>query len=196
MSPDATVDTSPASRRRGLREHALPLGWGFAEATLFFVVPDVLLTWRAVDRPRRGFAACGPALLGAIAGGAATWAWGRADPAGARAAMEVLPGIGAELVRSVRADLASHGLGALLLAPLRGVPYKLYALEQGAASGSLPAFLLASVPARLLRFLAVTGLAAAARAGPLRSVSLRARRALHLVAWSAFYAAYLAIMGG
>lgn len=40
--------------------------WGFAEATLFFLVPDVLLIWIAVQRTRReALVACAFALGGA-----------------------------------------------------------------------------------------------------------------------------------
>ena len=49
---------------------AIAAAWGLAEATLFFIVPDVLLTWLAGFRPRlvwRAVAAClGGALLGGL----------------------------------------------------------------------------------------------------------------------------------
>jgi hypothetical protein len=43
--------------------------WGLAEATLFFVVPDVLLTWLAAFRPRVACKAVVACLAGALAGG-------------------------------------------------------------------------------------------------------------------------------
>jgi hypothetical protein len=54
----------------------------------------------------------------------------------------------------VRAGYARHGAAALLVGPLSGIPYKLYAVE---APGrlALTTFLLVSVPARLER-LAIT----------------------------------------
>jgi hypothetical protein len=44
--------------------------WGLAEATLFFIVPDVWLTLITVWSPRKALIACLFALLGALAGGA------------------------------------------------------------------------------------------------------------------------------
>jgi membrane protein YqaA with SNARE-associated domain len=45
--------------------------WGFAEATLFFIVPDVLLSIIAVRRGRRpAWIAMAWTIAGAIAGGA------------------------------------------------------------------------------------------------------------------------------
>ena len=38
--------------------------WGFAEATLFFVIPDVLLSYVALSRLRPALKACGFATLG------------------------------------------------------------------------------------------------------------------------------------
>ena len=77
--------------------------WGFAEATLFFIVPDVWLTLIAV---RRGLvpalAACGWALAGALAGGLAMYAWGVFDSAAARDVRQ--PSVPALLVLS-KSDL-------------------------------------------------------------------------------------------
>jgi hypothetical protein len=38
--------------------NAIALIWGFAEATLFFVVPDVWLTLAGRDKFHRGLVAC------------------------------------------------------------------------------------------------------------------------------------------
>jgi membrane protein YqaA with SNARE-associated domain len=170
--------------------------WGFAEATLFFVVPDVLVSWVALDRPRRALVACLVATAGALAGGTASFAWGRADHASARAAMEALPGISPALADRVEADLAERGLVALVVGPARGVPYKLYAAAWGANGGDLLPFLAVSVPARLARFAAIALLAAGLRAIVFARRSLATCRAIHVVAWVAFYAWYFLAMAG
>jgi len=46
------------------------LVWGFAEATLFFFVPDILITRIALADLRRALWACFWSLLGAVSGGA------------------------------------------------------------------------------------------------------------------------------
>lgn len=38
--------------------------WGFVEATFFFVMPDVYLSWLALDRPRLALLACFCVLTG------------------------------------------------------------------------------------------------------------------------------------
>jgi membrane protein YqaA with SNARE-associated domain len=190
---DRALFGTPPPRRHWI----LPAGaWGFAEATLFFIVPDVLLTWIAIQRPNRALAACVIATVGALAGGAVTFAWGRADHVSARAAMEALPGISPALADRVEADLAERGLVALVVGPARGVPYKLYAAAWGANGGDLLPFLAVSVPARLARFAAIALLAAGLRAIVFARRSLATCRAIHVVAWVAFYAWYFLAMAG
>src|SRR3546814_4475619 len=49
--------------------HAISLLWGFAEATVFFVVPDVWISRRALSSWRAALRSCGFALAGALVGG-------------------------------------------------------------------------------------------------------------------------------
>ena len=176
------------------RDHWIASAWGLAEATLFFFVPDVFLTWGALERPKRACVACGFALAGALVGGAAMFAWGGADAESARAALDALPGIRPDMIADVRADLAEYGPVALFTGPPRGVPYKIYAVEWGALGGGLAGFLLQSVPARLLRFLLAVVIASLVRRRVLARLSLRACRAVHVAIWVAFYAWYFYVM--
>jgi len=43
--------------------------WGLAEATCFFIVPDVLLSFIALRRLRTALLCCGLALAGALLAG-------------------------------------------------------------------------------------------------------------------------------
>ena len=61
--------------------NGLAASWGAAEATLFFIVPDVLLSRMALQDRRRALQACLWALAGALAGGTLVWMLGYADPA-------------------------------------------------------------------------------------------------------------------
>ena len=74
--------------------------------------------------------------------------------------------------------------------PLGGVPYKIYAAQAHAAQVGLASFLLASIPARLGRFLAVTIIAPKVikRLGPKRST--KQNMAILLAAWAVFYVFY------
>ena len=165
----------------------LAFAWGFAEATFFFFVPDVVLSFLALRGVPMALRASVAALLGALIGGAAMYAWGSAAAPSARAFLTYIPGIHADLVSSVNGQIAAEGWLAVLLGPVRGTPYKIYAIEWGAAHGSLLTFLAVSVPARYIRFLGSTLLAGAFRQW-LRPWFLA-------LLWIVFYAFYFAKFG-
>jgi len=129
------------------------LAWGLAEATCFFIVPDVLLSLIATRRLRSAFHASLAALAGALLGGAIMVAFGARAPEAARTFLDRVPAIGPSMIATVQTALDRHGAWAAMAGPLGGIPYKIYAVEWGARHGALAAFLLVSIPARYLRFL-------------------------------------------
>lgn len=169
--------------------------WGFAEATLFFLVPDIWLTGLAVARGlRSAVISCGAALVGALAGGIVMYHWGAMDPAGALAAVDAVPAISPAMLTDVRQGLEQQGIVALFLGPLVGIPYKAYAVQvAGAGIGTGP-FLTASVGARLTRFVVLAVVAAGISRLLEGFIARRARLHLLLAAWTLFYAVYFAIM--
>ena len=175
--------------------HAIALLWGFAEATLFFIVPDVWTSAVGLERLRRGLVACLWALFGALAGGLVMYLWGRLDSASALAWLDAVPGISPAMLARVETELEAFGLRALFLGPLEGTPYKIYAVEAAASGVPLAAFLLVSIPARLLRFVAVTALAHGLARLFFARFSAAFRYAVLAVAWLLFYAAYFTAMG-
>lgn len=171
--------------------------WGFAEGTFFFLVPDIWLSYLTLSSPKRAFAASVPALLGALAGGAATYTWGRRLPAQeSRRLLASLPAISTSMVDTVETELA-RGLPAMVLGPLRGRPYKIYARTAGVRGDGMLPFLLWSIPARLPRFLLVTGGAALAVRGGRRILGNRPRleKLIFTAAWTAFYAWFFSTVG-
>ena len=166
--------------------------WGFAEATLFFIVPDVWLSLVAARSIRAGLRACAWALAGALAGGALMYGAAAAAPEAVRGAVRRVPAISAPMVEAVRSQLASRGLGAVLVGPAQGRPYKIYASEWGASRRGLGGFLAVSVPARLVRFLlSVVAAAALARLlAPWTRRRAAPERAVLLTLWSIFYLMY------
>ena len=170
--------------------------WGFGEATLFFIVPDVFLTIVALRDRQAALRCCAAAVAGALAGGLLFYLWGRADLSRATSALLSVPAIGPRMIEDVRNSLASNGLAALFLGPLKGTPYKIYAVVSGGMGLGLPAFLLVSVPARGIRFLAVTFAVSWISRGPLAAWPLRRKKTLAIALWAAFYAAYFALVRG
>ncbi|MBD2765810.1 hypothetical protein IEE91_11545 [Kocuria sp. cx-455] len=140
-----------------LRDYAVAAAWGFAEATAFFIVPDVWLSAVAMRSTKRGLQCVASATTGAVLGGAVTHLWGaRTDAARSARALATLPAVSPAMVRRVENDYAANGYQSLLTGPLRGTPYKIYARTNGLLGRSLPRFLLWSVPARAPRFILVT----------------------------------------
>jgi membrane protein YqaA with SNARE-associated domain len=76
----------------GLGALALLFAWGFAEATVFFVVCDVAVSWIAVRRGlRSGVVAALVAAAGAVLGIVLLHGWALRDPAAALALVDGCP---------------------------------------------------------------------------------------------------------
>lgn len=193
------------------RHHGVAFGWGIAEATVFFVVPDLWTSYLSLGRARRGFTTTASATAGALVGGAALYRWASRAPADRSADLATrVPAINAQMVASVDAQLERYGLPALMIGPFTGTPYKLYARSAGVQGLPLRRFLAWSVPARMTRFVLVTGvvgaLAEGARriglSGPGRGLARipgvtahGAERAVFVVAWGGFYTWFFRSVG-
>ncbi len=167
--------------------------WGFAEATLFFIVPDVWLSIVALRDRRAALLACAAAVAGALTGGVVMYEWGSRDPASASAVLAAVPAVARPMIDAVRNSLASTGLLSLFVGPPTGTPYKIYAVQSGAMGASLPLFLLVSIPARGVRFLLVALAASWASRRPLASWTLFRKRVAAIALWVVFYATYFAV---
>jgi membrane protein YqaA with SNARE-associated domain len=176
------------------RTYALAAGWGLAEATLFFIVPDVHLSWVALRNYRRAMIACIWVTAAALLGGVLIWWLGAMDPEPVRAIFDWLPAIGPRMFEDVTEQLDTRGIGALFIGPLVGIPYKIYALEAAGAGFGLVTFLLVSIPARMMRFVVVTSVAAASGHYLGRLFSMRVLYGLHVALWIGFYAFYFSVM--
>lgn len=168
--------------------------WGFAEATLFFLVPDVVLSAIAIADWKLALWSCVAATAGAMAGGILMHRAGRHDKGRLRAIFLRVPGIGPSMLDRVAQQVAARGFLAVLLGPLYGTPYKLYAAEAGRRNMSLAGLMLMTVPARMLRFLAVTLLAAWLAHGVVPGLETATKYGAWAAAWTVFYAWYFRAM--
>lgn len=178
-----------------LRDHGIAGAWGFAEATFFFVVPDVWTSWVGLRRPKRALGTTVSALGGAMAGGAVTYWWGNKVAANtSRKALVKVPAVTDAMISDVEQEIAESGAASLLRGPTRGVPYKLYARAAGLQRTSLMTFLVWSVPGRMIRFMVVTvavsGIAAMVRR-QFPGVSERRISTVFWICWGAFYAVFI-----
>lgn len=127
--------------------------WGFAEATAFFIVPDVYMGFVALFSWRRGLKAAIATLLGAMLGGSIMYMIGMNNPNGMNRFLTYIPLIDSALVNNVADQTRESGVIAVLTGPVRGMPYKIYAAQAGEQSLSFLAFLFMTIPARLERFI-------------------------------------------
>ena len=168
--------------------------WGFAEATFFFIVPDVLLTLIALKNWRLATRACLWSLGGALIGGVIMYTWGASEPSSAKEFLEHVPSVDNELLQGVSREVESRGAMATFSGPFAGKPYKVYAVQAGASDVNLPLFLLISVPARLLRFLLAAWITAAIFNILLKRVKPRHKIVALCGFWIMFYACFLSVM--
>jgi membrane protein YqaA with SNARE-associated domain len=184
-----------------LVESKLALGmafvWGLAEATFFFIVPDVFLTMLGCRSARVALKGVLASLLGALLGGVIMYNAGLQAPVAARTWLAGIPAISPALVGSVQAQTEARGLSAVLGGPIRGTPYKIYAVEWGARGGSLWAFLLVSILARGVRFVftALLAVGLARLLSPWTQRAAASEMAIMAMGWTAFYGIYFAMMG-
>jgi len=175
---------------------AIALLWGFAEATLFFIVPDVLISFIAMRRGwRAGVLAAGVACFGALLGGLVMYLWGNRDAEAARHVLDLTPAISPGMIWTTGYELNHSGLVSMVVGAFTGVPFKIYAVEAGAAAMGLGAFLAMAVIARLTRFLLAALIAVAATQSLRHFLSERTIMLLLAVFWVLFYAWYFAVTG-
>ena len=189
-------DDCPGGRGtlRALGMNLAAIVWGFGEATLFFLVPDVLLSWIALHRARAACVACGWALAGALIGGTLMYVWGCVSLATALAALDGVPAISKAMCDAVGEQVRTQGVTSLFVGPITGTPYKIYAVQAGTEQINLALFLLVSGLARLIRFALITG-ATIAACRLLAGIKSLGRRMIHLFLWTVFYAWYFMAVG-
>jgi membrane protein YqaA with SNARE-associated domain len=169
--------------------------WGLAEATLFFLVPDILLTYIVIYRPRLFWRAFAATLVGALIGGAILYNAGQHRPDASLQLLARIPAVTPGLIEQAGDDLQRKGLPALLIGSLTGTPYKLYAAQAHAAGIGLAAFLIFSIPARAARWLLLCGATwLIAKTIPERYGTKPAVLILSLI-WLTTYVVYFSIMG-
>jgi membrane protein YqaA with SNARE-associated domain len=167
------------------------LFWGFAEATLFFILPDVWLSFVALFDLRKTWRHILAALAGAVVGGAVLFHWSAVEPGPARAVVAHVPFITEQMFARADDGLRQHGLFAVFLGSVTGIPYKIYAVE-APHFFTEKEFLMATPSARVVRFVLVwLGIGLAAKwLRKSRGWNERQVIRMHAGVWIASYALY------
>lgn len=162
--------------------------WGFAEATLFFIVPDVLISAVAIRGTRAAYAASLFAAAGAVVGGSLMYFWGVHSPETAVGTVTAVPAVGAAMMERAHGELLTDGPISIILGPLSATPFKVYAVQAAAAGIPYWIFVLITPIARLPRFLLVAWLSGTVSRLIQPRVNVRTVYALWLAAWIVVYA--------
>jgi len=170
---------------------ALAFTWGLAEGTLFFLVPDLVLTLTALFSFKIALRQTGAAVIGAMIAGALMFSWSSVDYAQSSDVVMSVPFVNESMTDTVRADLDADGALGLLKGPFSGIPYKVYAIEAPGRVGLLP-FLIATIPARLERLFSGVLLFAAIGYWQRRRIQTKPHLALigYGLYWSVLYTWY------
>ena len=145
------VDANMADRWLVLNATIAGVAWGLAEASFFFVVPDVLISACALRSGRLALSALTGSLAGACIGGAAMYLWARHEPAAALAMVDAVPFIPERLFEGARELSATYDGIGILIGSFSGVPYKIFAVQAPEVM-SLTHFLAWTLPGRAARF--------------------------------------------
>ena len=124
--------------------------WGFAEATLFFIIPDLVLSWASLAGARGGMKILGAILAGAVVGGISMYTWALWRPDSARSAVAAVPFVRTKMFEKVQGDYRAHGVSGIFYTLGTGIPYKVYAVLAPSVTSPVT-FGLISIPARFER---------------------------------------------
>jgi membrane protein YqaA with SNARE-associated domain len=126
--------------------------WGFAEATMFFVVPDLIVTLAALFSFRHAVKQFVVVVVGSIVGGLIMYFLSVGYPGQMIKLVGAVPFVRSTMFDTVRSDFTTDGIWALCKGPLSGIPYKVYAIEAPAYVSPV-SFMLVSIPARFERLI-------------------------------------------
>jgi len=173
-------------------------GWGFAEAVIFFIVPDVWLGLVALYAPRRMLIALLAIIVGAAVGAMVLYLATLAFGTGVSDVIVALPGISPADLDQARGELTDQGAIAFLNGIFQALPVKVYIHAAALEAIDLWAVVLATVANRIERLL-VFGLVMAIVGRLARPAIARWPREaalLYGLAWVIFYTGFLLGAGG
>jgi len=168
--------------------------WGFSEATFFFIIPDVLLSYYALknDNLKNIFLINIICITGAAIGGTVIFIMSTVNHANVVDFMLSVPAIHTYMLDHVEAEMSANTFLALVTGPLFGVPYKLFAAFAPLYT-NIFIFILFSIPARLIRFIIVSLMAYYFSHKIFKNLSLKVKTLIWLFVWMVVYIIYFSI---
>ena len=166
--------------------------WGFAEGVVFFIVPDVYVSFAALFSFRAGAVAWAASIAGSLAGVLTIYLLAGILGFDYVRLLGAIPGISGTMLSDVSTQLGAQGLPYTALLILGGVPLKVYAGLAVSLGSGLGSVLLWTVFARIVRIAPVFAVTAATRLLFRRAIDARAIAwcALLGTVWFGFYVFY------
>lgn len=168
--------------------------WGFSEATFFFIIPDVLLSYYALrtNGLKKIFLLNIICIAGAALGGGVIFIMSSIDHSAVIDFMLAVPAIHTYMLQHVESEMAAGTFTALVTGPLFGVPYKLFAAFAPLYT-NIFIFILFSIPARFIRFIIISLLAYMLSHKIFKGLSVKVKTLIWLLVWIIVYVIYFSI---
>lgn len=127
--------------------------WGFLEATIFFIIPDVFISRLGLVDYKRALMATIYTLAGSLFG--AVLLFQSAGLIDKEPFLKAVPFVTMHQMEKAEAGLLEYGVSGVAFGPLYGIPHKIYTLHAADLKLSLNHFLLYSALTRWLRFMLI-----------------------------------------
>lgn len=170
--------------------------WGFAEGLVFFIVPDIYISFATLFAFRAGATAWLSSIAGSLVAVATIYLLAITLGLDYLSFLYLIPGISGGMIEGVGRSLAVEGLPYTPLLVLGGVPLKVYAGVGYSLGLSLGSVLLWTLFARILRIAPTFALVGAIRLLLHRRIDERAKAWCLLLGcfWVVFYIFYFVRM--
>ena len=97
----------------------LSLIWGLAEATFFFIVPDVILSYITLKSTKTAKTACIFTTIGALFGGLIMYAWGKQNLESAEIFLNKVPAISEQMLDDIKVNVKENQGLAIFTGPIK-----------------------------------------------------------------------------
>jgi len=163
----------------------ISLLWAFSEASFFFIVPDLWLSYTSLNSLKKGFKNVIYALIGALLGGTVMYILGRHDITAIVKFLAKIPLIDLGIINDVKESIQINGVSAMFVGPLKGIPYKIYASY---------VFIMISIFARGIRFCLSVLISNLFFRTFLNKITLNNKRIILAFIWLTIYIIYFLLM--
>lgn len=128
----------------------ISFAWGFAEATVFFIIPDVYITFIILFNLKAGMYAFFWSIIGSIAGGSILYILYTLHFNVANILLQI-PGITSTMIQHTISLFQNGEFQDYSAIPFSGIPYKAYAYSAAVNNTPFAFFILWTILARLIR---------------------------------------------